>query len=388
MAVYRPRYKDPKTGKLVYSRVFWYEFIYARNRVRESSKQTKKTLAKIAGDNRRRELERAYAGLPTIEMPKDRLRTVKAALASYEKTYPVNHRQKSIDIVSERSPHLIRHLGSLLMPDLTEERMRTYMTDRKSEDAGNRTINIELGILARAVGFKWTILWPKLRHLEEAHDVGRALTSDEEQRLVDVAMRNRSRVIGPIVRIALMTGMRRDEIRALRWGQIDFEAKQITVGRAKTEAGRGRVIPIGPMLAAVLSTYASWYISKLGPIKPDWYVFPLSRSGKPVDPIRPLTTFNKSWESVRDVAKVDCRFHDLRHTVCTKMAEAGIPEATMLAIMGHMSRAMLERYSHIRRAAKVEAMAAIEARSAYSDGVLQEVPKVGGSERSQAAVTH
>ena len=145
---------------------------------------------------------------------------------------------------------------------------------------------------------------------------------------------------------------------------------------------------MGPMLSAVRSTYASWYASKLVPIQPDWYMFPLSRSGKPVDPTRPLTTFNKSWESVRDLAKVGCRFHDLRHTCCTKMAEAGVPEATMLAIMGHMSRAMLERYSHIRRSAKVEAMAAIEARSAFSVGVPQEVPKEDRTQRSQAAVTH
>jgi site-specific recombinase XerD len=40
--------------------------------------------------------------------------------------------------------------------------------------------------------------------------------------------------------------------------------------------------------------------------------------------------------------------HDLRHTVATKLAEAGVPESTMLSLMGHMSRAMLERYSHIR----------------------------------------
>ena len=39
---------------------------------------------------------------------------------------------------------------------------------------------------------------------------------------------------------------------------------------------------------------------------------------------------------------VQCRLHDLRHTTATKMAEAGVPESTMLAIMGHMSRAMLE----------------------------------------------
>lgn len=74
-------------------------------------------------------------------------------------------------------------------------------------------------------------------------------------------------------------------------------------------------------------------------------------------------------------AKVQCRFHNLRHIVCTKMAEAGVPEATMKAIMGHMSRAMLERYSHIRKAAEVEAMAAIEARSAFSGGVSKKSPK-------------
>ena len=45
------------------------------------------------------------------------------------------------------------------------------------------------------------------------------------------------------------------------------------------------------------------------------------------------------------------------------MAEAGVPESTMLALMGHMSRKMLERYSHIRLAAKREAVEALELRT-------------------------
>jgi integrase len=65
------------------------------------------------------------------------------------------------------------------------------------------------------------------------------------------------------------------------------------------------------------------------------------------------------WESVRKKAGIVCRFHDLRHTVATKMAEAGVPESTMKALLGHMSRAMLERYSHIRKAAKREAVEAL-----------------------------
>jgi hypothetical protein len=66
------------------------------------------------------------------------------------------------------------------------------------------------------------------------------------------------------------------------------------------------------------------------------------------------------------------------------MAEDGAPESTMLAIMGHMSRAMLERYSHIRMASKREAVKALKLpqtgpRLVVSNGPLQESPKVGKS---------
>ncbi|HYK58467.1 MAG TPA: tyrosine-type recombinase/integrase, partial [Bryobacteraceae bacterium] len=84
---------------------------------------------------------------------------------------------------------------------------------------------------------------------------------------------------------------------------------------------------------------------------------------------------------VRSLAGVSCRLHDLRHTFCTRLAEAGVPESTMLALMGHMSRAMLERYSHIRMAAKRDAVAAITLRpkGQNSDGVPVKVPVAGES---------
>jgi integrase len=77
------------------------------------------------------------------------------------------------------------------------------------------------------------------------------------------------------------------------------------------------------------------------------------------------------WNSIRQDAGVSCRLHDLRHTALTKMAEAGVPESTMLALAGHMSRAMLERYSHIRMAAKRDAVEALAMTTPkrVSDGV-------------------
>jgi integrase len=59
---------------------------------------------------------------------------------------------------------------------------------------------------------------------------------------------------------------------------------------------------------------------------------------------------------LRDEANVKCRIHDLRHTAITKLAESGASDSTIMALAGHLSRAMLERYSHIRMHAKRQAM--------------------------------
>jgi len=368
----------------------WYfEFVYDGQRIRESARTTRKTVAIEAEKQKRLALERARAGLPAEDL-KNRSMAISRSLVAYKKAYPIDHQEKGAQLVTERSVHLERLLGSLRPQDLTEGRIKKYMTDRLEEGASNRTVNMELSVLSRALGHKFQIIWPNLKHLPENRHVGRALSPEEEQRLVDAAARNRSRMIGPIVRIALVTGMRRDEIRLLKWGQIDFEQKQITVGRSKTAAGRGRMIPFGPMLESMLTTYVSWYVSKLGAIKAEWYVFPLSSRTKPVDATAPIGSFKGSWDAARKAAKVTCRFHDLRHTVCTKMAEAGVPESTMLAIMGHMSRGMLERYSHIRHVAKREAMAAVEARSAFavSVGVPPNIPPGSEAGMKKTPVTH
>jgi hypothetical protein len=67
------------------------------------------------------------------------------------------------------------------------------------------------------------------------------------------------------------------------------------------------------------------------------------------------------------------------------MAEAGVPESTMLALMGHMSRAMMERYSHIRMAAKREAVEALTIRkeSRNSEGVPTKVTTVANAAEIQ-----
>jgi integrase len=387
MAVYRPKYKDPKTGELVSSAVWWYEFNFAGRRVRESSKSTRKTIATLAEENRRKELQRAYAGQGASEAPAQRVRTVRNALAAYQKTYPINHRPKSVAVVKERAPHIEKHLGGLLMPDLTEDRIKAYIAARKLEKASNRTINMELSVLARAVGSKFQILWPRLKHLEENHDVGRALEPAEERAILETAAKNSSPLIYPFLYTLAWTGMRSDEVRLLRWSQVNFESAEIVVGKAKTEAGRGRRIPMSANLKAVLSQHNAWYTRRFDATHRDFYVFPRSNRRAPTDPTLPVGSLKKAWESVRKAAGVKCRLHDLRHSFCTKLAEAGVPESTMLDIMGHVSTAMLRRYSHIRAQARRDAIDALESRE-ISNGVPKDSPKVDDSVMAKTVVTH
>jgi integrase len=56
------------------------------------------------------------------------------------------------------------------------------------------------------------------------------------------------------------------------------------------------------------------------------------------------------------------RFHDLRHTIITELAEMGVPDHVMESMSDHMSRRMLEHYSHIRLEAKRKALEELDAK--------------------------
>jgi integrase len=376
MSVYRPKYKDPKTGKLVAAKVWWYDFTFAGKRIKESAKTTRKTLAGDAEKLRRLELERAMTGAPVAKRG-DRVRSMADFLTAYVETYGINHRGSTLAFVKPCANNVERLLGAVILPDLTEDRIRQYMKTRQGEGAAGRTINAELGVLSRAIGRPWSYLWPRVRKMEERHDVGQALSPEREARLLTAADSNRSPNVRTMVRVSLLTGLRAGELSNLMWGRVDFATPMVTVGDSKTEAGRGRQIPMNGDLHRVLSAHAAWFTERFGETKPEYYVFPWG-SPLPSDPTRPSVELKTAWDSIRKAAGVKCRWHDLRHTVCTKMAEAGVPESTMLAIMGHMSRAMLERYSHIRMAAKKEAVKALsyKPKAEKTDAHVQESPQV------------
>ena len=354
MAVYRPKRKGEA------SKFYVCEFVYLGKRFQESTGATSKTVAKEYEKNRKKELERAAAGLPT-EQKAARIRTVNDVVEPYLQGYGLNHRPQSVLFAEGRLAHVKAALGNMVLSDLTDDRIRAYIRQRQADKVSGRTINMEIGELSRAIGQKWSMLWPKVRKLEERKDVGRALTQNEQAKLLDALKDRRTPHLGTLIPLLLLTGMRAGEALSLAWGRVDLFNNTLTVGRAKTANGTGRVIPINDDLAAVLAAHRQWFVERFGQPKPEHYLFPW---GKPVpsDPMRHATDVTWGWDQLRAATGVRCRLHDLRHTFATRLAENGVSESTMLALMGHMSRAMLERYSHIRVAAKRDAIAGIRLR--------------------------
>jgi integrase len=212
--------------------------------------------------------------------------------------------------------------------------------------------------------------------LRVREDFGRAITRDEEAALLEACQASRSRSLYPAVLLALNTCMRYSEIRLLRWGQIDLNSCTLTVGLSKTESGTGRLLPLNDRAVAILGFWASLFPGRA----PDHYVFASERYGASgdgltvvydIDPTKPIGRWKEAWESAKIRAGVLCRFHDLRHTGCTRMLEAGVPFSVVATIMGWSPSTtvrMSRRYGHIGQAAQRQAVNALNQALLESDG--------------------
>jgi integrase len=149
-----------------------------------------------------------------------------------------------------------------------------------------------------------------------------------------------------------------------------------------------RVIPLNNELFLLLKHHADWFESKFGECPPDYYLFPYGVS-QPKDPTRPTLSIKKAWGEMRKRSGVHCRIHDLRHTAITRLAETGVSDATLMAIVGHMSRRMLEHYSHIRMQAKRVAMDALSTPTLKprQNGVPTILPTLHGISKSHPGVS-
>ncbi len=368
---------------------YWYKFWFANKLIRESAKTSSKTLARAAEKQRRRELEEGFNGL-SGEDRSERVQTLAQAADAMVEEYTLRLSANSLRYLKQRLAHLKTSMGDMMLIEIGDKTIIDYQTFRLGEGTSGSTINGEVMFALRLMGPVGDAVRLKLRRanrlrLPKNVCCGMALSEEQEAALLEAAQvpdvpdgekmdpkATRSPSIYPAIMLALNTTMRESEIRNLSWGQIEFIKGILTVGRSKTKAGAGRTIPINSELLRVLAEHKAWYERKVATVAPEFYVFPFGDCRK-YQPQRPISSFKTSWTNVGDKAGLSIRFHDLRHTAITKLAETGAGDETIMAIAGHVSRAMLSRYAHIRTEAKRRALEAIATKPASAAIESQDV---------------
>lgn len=349
--------------------VWWYEFEFRGQRVRESTGSDSKTLAIKAERQRRRELEESANGVRAARRPV----LFPTAAREWMAANKARWSKSNVSIQEFNLKHLSAYFGSMLLADVTPQHIGKYQGIRQTEGASNRTINMEVSTLRMMMKAArlWGAISDDVRMLPERRDVGRALTPDEEKKLLDACRKSPQKALYTAVVIFCNTGMRNAELRRARWSQVDFLKAEFQVGKAKTEGSEGRIIPLN---LAALGAFKEWK-SRWPDAKPENYIFPTEKlvfkgEGAPeqgvmtaykVNPGKPLGAWKRAWSTAKKVAGVECRIHDLRHHFISALAQTQTPDATIQAISRHLSRKMLEHYSHVRLEAKRRAVETLDA---------------------------
>jgi integrase len=351
---------------------YHYEFVLDGRRHRGSTGTANKPQAIKEERNQRERLEKSYSQIIEEEAREQQRKTVKEAADDFLVEYAAKH--QSASYAKYALGHVKDLLGKKLILEITPSVVKRYQVDRLNDKAAPKTINDEVMLLLRLCGDQGDLIRVKLRRdkalkLQLPPSPGRAYSSDEKARMLEEAAKLRSKNMYPALVLDLNCGLRDKELRELRWSQIDLvHKKALTVGKSKTAAGTGRVIPLNETVLMALEAHAAWYTRRFGECRPDWFVFPAGRP-QPTDPTQPVTTLKTAWTKVRENSNVVGRWHDNRHTLVTELAESGAGDEVIMSIAGHVSRAMLSRYSHVRMEAKRRALDEIAVRQRTADQV-------------------
>lgn len=251
---------------------------------------------------------------------------------------------------------LDKRLGPLRLSDLDRERLIKFGKERALEGAGPVTVGIDLGyiktILSHAAAVHGIVVstepidlariaLSRLGLVGKGNERDRRPTQDELDRIVLALETNNRQVIpvGRIVRFAVATAMRQDEIARVEWRDFDKKDRMLLIRDRKDprkKKGNNQRIPL-----LNLSGYDACEIieeqGRLSNVR-EGRIFPYN--GRSIG-----TAFRRQCR----VLKIDdLHFHDLRHEGTSRLFEAGFSIEQVALVTGHKDWKMLRRYTHLK----------------------------------------
>jgi len=178
-------------------------------------------------------------------------------------------------------------------------------------------------------GLNFTIEMPKVNNIKTED-----LTPKQLKNLLDAIQKDTHPHAGPMMLMALYTGMRRGELFKLKWKDIDFERGFINIVDPK--GGFSQTIPLNDAARGVLESHV-----KMG----SKYVFP-GRGGRQRTGIKyPVNKIKKAAGLPKDFRPL----HGLRHVYASALASSGKVDLYVLQkLLTHKSSTMTQRYAHLR----------------------------------------
>lgn len=151
----------------------------------------------------------------------------------------------------------------------------------------------------------------------------------------------------PMVLISLNTGIRRGELFNLKWEDIDFQRRTLTVVGATAKSGKTRHIPLN---REALETLTAWRAQS----EPESELVFVGRTGR-------FDNTRTSWEGVLSDAKISVfRWHDMRHHFASMLVMRGVDLNTVRELLGHADLKMTLRYAHLAPQVKAAAVAKLD----------------------------
>ncbi len=335
-------------------RRWWIQYYTRGRQVRESSKSQAKGVAD-------RLLKRRLYEVAAGQLPMPRIDSVRYAdiREAFYADYRINHRKSLIKIETENGSGAevvwgVQHLDSFFRDyravDITTDKIREFINKRQGVGASSASINRALAGLRRM--FHLAVQDGKLRDvphipmLKEPPARKGFLEYDQYVKLRDAS----SPELKPLLTTGYFTGMRLGELLPLRREQVHLLDRNpyLMLDPGTTKNDEPRTVPLAGELCETLRLQFQMR-DRNCPL-----VF--SRDGKRI------VTIRKTWiracvKAGLGTAKTDekgrikfegyegLRFHDLRRSGVRNLVRAGVPESVAMAISGHKTRAIFERYN-------------------------------------------
>ena len=267
-----------------------------------------------------------------------------------EKYSRPNKRSWRRDEVSLAS--LLPYFGAKTMDKILPLAIEGYKAERLQERRKPATINRELALLKHmmSMAVNWNLAWSNpmkgkgVKLFKEDNRRTRYLDQEEMGRLLGAC----SGTLLDIVKSALWTGCRLNELLTLKWDQVDLKRSPGLITFIDTKSGKLKEIPICQSLSELLLDLKSKSSSK--------FVFISERTGRPYKSIR--SGFEKAVRRAGIVPR--CVFHDLRRTYGTFLGNSGVPILTLMKLMGITSVSVAQRYYHSTPKTEKEAVGYLE----------------------------